>query len=126
MLNRPRTRAVRSALIHGTLAALLGMTLGCGASSPAGPTPTSTPTPAATPAPVTPALVAVTPEDISLIVSPSLVTSGAQLTLRWVAPSGRGCNGGGDYAVAIYAIDDATGRTSNTIPETVTGSASCP
>lgn len=98
MLNRLRKGIVRSMLAQGTLAALLGMTLGCGGSSPAGPTPV-------TPAPVAPSAVPVTLEGVSLTASPSLVTSGDRLTVSWVAPSGRGCNGGGDW-IAIFKVGD--------------------
>jgi hypothetical protein len=49
--------------------------------------------------------VVVTAEGISLTASPSLVTSGDQLTMSWVAPSGRGCSGGGDW-VALFRIGD--------------------
>jgi hypothetical protein len=41
----------------------------------------------------------------SLSASPSLVTSGSRLTMSWVAPRGRDCNGGGDW-VAIFRIGD--------------------
>jgi IPT/TIG domain-containing protein len=34
---------------------------------------------------------------------PNLVAPGAELTVSWVAPSGRGCNGGGDW-IAIYRV----------------------
>src|SRR5262249_10392183 len=39
----------------------------------------------------------------SLIVSPTVVTSGDELTLTWTGPSGRGCNGGGDW-IAMYKV----------------------
>jgi hypothetical protein len=42
---------------------------------------------------------------ISLHASPSLVTSGDKLTMSWVAPSGRGCNGGGDW-LALFRVGD--------------------
>jgi hypothetical protein len=42
---------------------------------------------------------------ISLTASPSLVTSGGQLTVNWVGPSGRSCIGGGDW-IAIFRIGD--------------------
>jgi hypothetical protein len=41
----------------------------------------------------------------SLTASPSLVTSGGPLTVNWVAPSGQGCNGGGDW-IAIFRVGD--------------------
>jgi hypothetical protein len=44
-------------------------------------------------------------EGVSLTASPSLVTTGSQLTLNWVGPSGRGCSGGGDW-IAIYRVGD--------------------
>jgi hypothetical protein len=44
-------------------------------------------------------------EAFSLTASPSLVTAGGQLTMSWVAPSGRGCIGGGDW-VALYRVGD--------------------
>src|SRR5258705_11320494 len=40
-----------------------------------------------------------------LTASSSLVPSGGQLTLSWVAPRGRGCNGGGDW-LALYRVGD--------------------
>ena len=42
-------------------------------------------------------------EAFSATASPSLVASGAQLTMTWVAPNGRGCNGGGDW-IALYKV----------------------
>jgi hypothetical protein len=47
---------------------------------------------------------------IALSASPSLVTPGEQLTLDWVGPTGRSCNGGGDW-IAIYPMgaSDITG-----------------
>ena len=99
MLNPPRKAIARSMLAQATLAALLGMTIGCGASSPAGPTPTPV-----TPAPV-PAPAPATLEGVSLTASPSLVTSGDPLAVTWVGPSGRGCTGGGDW-IALYKLGD--------------------
>ena len=85
---------------HAVTASLLGiagLSLGCG-QSPSGPTPAA--------APAGPTVqVPVTLEGISLTASPSLVTSGDQLTMNWVAPSGRGCNGGGDW-VALFKVGD--------------------
>jgi hypothetical protein len=43
--------------------------------------------------------------EVFLTASPNLVTSGSKLTMSWVAPSGRGCNGGGDY-IALYMVGD--------------------
>jgi hypothetical protein len=36
---------------------------------------------------------------------PNLVAPGAELTVSWTAPGGRGCSGGGDW-IAIYRIGD--------------------
>jgi hypothetical protein len=44
-------------------------------------------------------------EVVSVTASPSLVTPGGQLTVSWVAPSGRSCNGGGDW-IAIFKVGD--------------------
>jgi hypothetical protein len=41
----------------------------------------------------------------SVIGSPNLVAPGAELAVSWVAPSGRGCSGGGDW-IAIYRVGD--------------------
>ena len=94
-LNEPRTGMILSVLAKGALAALLGMTIGCGASSPAGPAPM----------PVTPAPAPIAVANVALTASPSLVTSGDRLTVSWVGPNGRGCNGGGDW-IAIYKVGD--------------------
>jgi hypothetical protein len=80
MSNRFFARVVLASLLG-----VVGMSLGCDKLSPSGPTPPS----------VLTVPVAVTLEGISLTASPSLVTSGDQLTLSWVAPSGRGCSGAG-------------------------------
>jgi hypothetical protein len=42
--------------------------------------------------------------------SPSVVVPGGRLTVSWMAPSGRGCQGGGDW-IAIYRVGapDETG-----------------
>jgi hypothetical protein len=70
MLNTPRN-GIRSMLAQGTLAALLGMTLGC-AGSPTGPTP----------APATPAPVA--PSDVyTVTASTTTVALGGQLSVSW-------------------------------------------
>ena len=49
---------------------------------------------------------------ISLTASPTVVTSGDRLSVSWVGPSGRGCNGGGDW-IALYRVGDPdiTGAT---------------
>jgi hypothetical protein len=95
MSNRFFARAAVAGLL-----VLVGISLGCDKSP-------SAPTPAAGPAPAAPT---VTPpagpsEVISLTPTPSVVTSGGQLTLNWVGPSGRGCSGGGDW-IAIYKVGD--------------------
>lgn len=41
----------------------------------------------------------------SVVGSPTQVASGDELTVSWVAPSGRGCNGGGDW-IAMYRVGD--------------------
>jgi hypothetical protein len=47
---------------------------------------------------------------IALSAIPSRVTAGEDLTLDWVGPTGRSCNGGGDW-IAIYPMgaSDITG-----------------
>jgi hypothetical protein len=76
----------------------IGISLAC-SQSPSAPTP-----PAAVPArPIAP--VPDILEGISLSASPGVVSSGAQLTLMWSAPSGRGCSGGGDW-VALFTVGD--------------------
>lgn len=93
MSNSLFVRAVNASLIG-----LVGMSLGC-SQSPSAPTPPGA-RPAAVTVPVPAAL-----EGISLSASPSLVASGDQLTMSWVAPSGRGCTGGGDW-VALFKVGD--------------------
>jgi Ca-activated chloride channel family protein len=70
-------RMVRSMLAHGILAAFLGMTLGCGGSSPAGPTTTRV-----TPAPVVPSGV------YTVIAGADLVAPGGELSVSWTASTG--------------------------------------
>lgn len=41
----------------------------------------------------------------SVTASPTVATSGDQLTIGWAGPSGRGCIGGGDY-IALYRVGD--------------------
>lgn len=43
--------------------------------------------------------------EFSVAGSPPLVAPNAELTVRWVAPSGRGCSGGGDW-LAMYRVGD--------------------
>lgn len=38
--------------------------------------------------------------------SPNLVAPGAELTVSWLAPTGRGCSGGGDW-IALYRVGDS-------------------
>jgi hypothetical protein len=89
--------------LAAALLGLIGMSLGCDKSP-------SAPTPPAVAAFETPPVVV--PAGIILTASPSLVTAGNQLTVSWVGPSGRGCNGGGDW-IAMYKVGDpdATGAT---------------
>ena len=37
--------------------------------------------------------------------SPNVIAPSGELTVSWVAPSGRGCNGGGDW-IALYKVGD--------------------
>jgi hypothetical protein len=48
----------------------------------------------------------------SLTASPAIAAAGDLLTVSWVAPDGRGCNGGGDW-IAIYkaGAPDITGAS---------------
>jgi hypothetical protein len=74
MFIKPREGIVRSMLAKGTLAALLGMTLGCGASPPAGPTPT----------PVTPAPVTPSPSGVYTVTAgTNVVGPGGPLSVTW-------------------------------------------
>ena len=81
MLNTPRKRIVRSMLVQGIVAAVLGMTLGCGAYSPAGPTATVKPAPV-TSAPAAPAAV------ITVTTSTNLVSPGGELRVSWTTSAG--------------------------------------
>lgn len=49
--------------------------------------------------------------EFSVMGSPNLVAPGGELTVSWVAPSGRGCNGGGDW-IALYKVGDPDQTTS--------------
>jgi hypothetical protein len=74
MLNTPRKEIVRSMLAQGTLAALLGMTLGCGANSPAAPTPE----------PVTYDTALPTPTGVyTVTASTNMVSPGGELSVSW-------------------------------------------
>ena len=87
-------RLVARASVAGLLG-LAGMSLGCD-KAPSAPT---------APAPQIVAAPAADFDSISLTATPSLVTAGGPLTMSWVAPSGRGCGGGGDW-VALFRIGD--------------------
>ena len=91
MLNKPRKEIVRSMLGYVTLAALLGMTLGCGASSPAGPTPTPV-----TPGPVAPSGV------YTVTAGTNAVAPGGQLSVSWTAST----KGGNDW-IALFKKGDS-------------------
>jgi len=78
MLNTRRTGIVWSTLAHGTLAAVLGVTLGCGGSSPAGPTPIVPVTSAPTPSPTV----------YTVTAGATNVVPGGQLSVMWTASTG--------------------------------------
>ena len=42
---------------------------------------------------------------MTLTAGPSVITAGGQLTTNWMSPSGRGCNGGGDW-LALFKVGD--------------------
>jgi hypothetical protein len=83
MSNRPRTGVVHSVLVKGTLAALLAMTLGCGASSPAAPTPTPVTAAPAAPAPVRPQSV------YTVTADSNTAAPGGPLNVSWTASTGQ-------------------------------------
>ena len=58
----------------------------------------------------------------STVLTPTLTSDGSGNLFWTFTPT---C-GNPKNTFAIYAVDDATGRTSNTVTETVTGSTSCP
>jgi hypothetical protein len=76
MSNRPRTGIVRSTLAQGFLIVFLGMTLGCSASSPSGPTPTPVTTATSPPAPVS---------AYTVTAGTNMVAPGDQLSVSWTA-----------------------------------------
>src|SRR4030095_12342866 len=78
MWNNPRNGIVRSMLAQGTLAALLGMTLGCGSSSPAGPTPT----------PVAPVVIPSVTAVYTVTANTNTVAPGGLLRMSWTASIG--------------------------------------
>jgi hypothetical protein len=86
----------------GGVVLLLFSASACGGGNSTITSPSPTPT-SLSPTPTAPSPIPV--QGISLTASPSLVTSGDQLTMSWVAPSGRGCIGGGDW-VALYRVGD--------------------
>ncbi len=98
MLNKPRKGIVRSMLAQGTLAAFLGITLGCGASSPAAPTPT-----AVTPAPVVPSPAGV----YTVTAGTNMVGPGGQLSVSWTTSSG----GHNDWIALFKKGDPNTGHS---------------
>ena len=82
-MSNPRNVAVSRLRRLGTavsFAALLGTTLGCDERLPPGTT--------SAPTPLTVAPRPFNPDDISLIASPTTITSGGRLTLSWQAQSG--------------------------------------
>lgn len=89
MSNRVFARAVVAGLLG-----LVGTSLGCDKSSSRPRLPL---------APTVP--VAVHFEGTSLTASPTAASSGDKLTLNWVGPSGRGCDGGGDW-IALFRVGD--------------------
>lgn len=80
MVNHRRKGIVRSILAQGAVAALLGMTLGCGANSPAGPAPT--PVAPVTSAPVAPISA------YTVTAGTNAVAPGDQLSVSWTASPG--------------------------------------
>jgi hypothetical protein len=82
MSNQPRTGITRSPLAHATLAALLGISLACSASSPTTPT-----LPTAPLAPVTPAPV-VFSGVYTVTASTNTVAPGDPLSVSWTASAG--------------------------------------
>ena len=95
MLNTPRPGVVRSVLVQGILAALVGMTVGCGASSPTGPAPTSVTPARVTLAPVAPAVYTVT-------AGSNAVAPGGQLSVSWTASIGQPLDWIGLFRVADW------------------------
>jgi hypothetical protein len=79
MLNRPRKRIVRSMLARGTLAAFLGMTVGCSANSTTGPTPI----------PVTPTVTPGVTGVYTVTAGTNAVAPGGRLSVSWTASTGR-------------------------------------
>ena len=95
MSKNSRKSAIRSLFAQGIVTTLLGMSLGCGGSSPAGPTPTPTPTPV-TPSPVAlSGVYTVTP-------GTNAVAPGGQLSVSWIASSGQR----NDY-IEFYRVGDS-------------------
>ena len=90
MPNKLRKGLARSMLAQGTLAALLGMTLGCGANVPAGPTPT----PVAV-APVAPSGV------YTVTTETSMVSPGGRLSVSWTTSTA-----GHDDWIALFKKGD--------------------
>ena len=117
MLNKPRKGIVRSRLAYGTLAAILGITLGCGGASPAGPTPTPV-----KPAPVAPIGV------YTVTASTNVVGPGGQLSVSWTtsipwAEDGISLFKVGDPETAQRWAKSTEGATSGTFTLTAPGQA---
>lgn len=92
MLNNPRNTIARSWLAPTALAALLGITFACGASSPAAPTqPVVAPAPAPAPTSAT----------YSVTAGVNVVAPGAPLTVSWTAT-----RGGTRDTIALYKKGD--------------------
>jgi len=99
MLTKSRKRIVRSVLAQGTLAALLGMTLGCGGSSPAEPTPTRVTSGPVAPAPVAPNAV------YTVTTGANAVAPGGPLSVSWTASTGRPLDWIGLFKVGVWNGD---------------------
>ena len=96
MSNRPRPGVVSSVVVQGVLAALVGTTLGCSASSPTGPAPTAVmPAPVVTPSPVAPGVYTVT-------AGANIVAPGGQLSVSWTASTGAS----GDW-IGLFRVNDS-------------------
>ena len=47
---------------------------------------------------------------VTITATPNLATAGDRLTVSWVAPEGRGCDGGGDWIALLKVSDPDTAR----------------
>ncbi|MEO8678315.1 MAG: hypothetical protein ABI665_04665 [Vicinamibacterales bacterium] len=104
MLTKSRKGIVRSMLAQWTLVALIGMTLGCGGTSPTGPTPTlvTTPAPVARIAPVVPIGV------YTVTASTTRIAPQGQLRVSWTTTLG----GHNDWIALFKNGDPSTARPS--------------